>query len=123
MTVPTIRPCAIHQFTPSISLGDGVSNAVFFTQTLLHELGFASEVFSSHIPAELTHRVRPIRAYPLGKAQNAHQLLIIHHSIGIDIEEYTTASTKRFNEPVNISREMFFKLWNKLKFISYIEKR
>lgn len=43
-------------------------------------------------------------------------------AFGIDIEEYTTASTKRFNEPVNISREMFFKLWNKLKFISYIEK-
>ena len=88
MTVPPIRPCAIHQFTPSLSLGDGVSNAVFFTQTLLHELGFASDVFSGHIPAELTQRARPIRDYPLGKAQNAPQLLIVHHSIGIDIEEF-----------------------------------
>ena len=76
---------AIHQFTPAVSTGDGVSNAVLFTQKTLRELGFESDVFSGHIPPELNAYVRPIRDYPL-KADRT--LLLIHHSIGIDIEEF-----------------------------------
>ncbi len=82
------RPCAIHQYTPSITPGDGVSNGVLFTQRLLRDLGFSSEIFAGHIDPALHGKAFPIRDYPCEGAALEQRLLIIHHSIGIDIEEF-----------------------------------
>lgn len=68
----------IHQFTPSITLGDGVSNALFFTQEILKELGFESKIFVNHIDKRLAHAVEHIDSYQ----PNKEQLLLYHHSIG-----------------------------------------
>jgi glycosyltransferase involved in cell wall biosynthesis len=83
-----MRPIAIHQFTPAVSLGDGVSNGVLFTQKILRDLGFESEVFSGYIPPEMAGLALPIRDYPRDAAHGANQLLFVHHCIGIDLEEF-----------------------------------
>lgn len=69
---------AIHQFTPSITLGDGVSAALFFTQKILKDLGFESEIFANHIDSRLHDKIKHIDDYKPSK----NQLLLYHHSIG-----------------------------------------
>lgn len=69
---------AIHQFTPSIVTGDGVSSAIFFTQKVLKELGFNSEIFANHIDSHLINGVKHIDDY----SQSKNQLLLYHHSVG-----------------------------------------
>lgn len=69
---------SIHQFTPSITLGDGVSNALFLTQEILKELGFESKIFANHIDARLVGRVEHIDVYEPSR----EQILLYHHSIG-----------------------------------------
>mgnify|MGYP000975989300 FL=1 len=72
------KTLAIHQFTPSITLGDGVSNGLFFTQKILKNLGFESEIFANHIDNRLSDKVKHIDNY----SQNKEHLLLYHHSIG-----------------------------------------
>lgn len=79
-----IRPIAIHQITPDIAEGDGVSNGIFYTQRLLQSLGIASEVYSGGIPPALAGRVRPIKDY----VSRPDQVVIYHHSIGTDLEDF-----------------------------------
>jgi len=69
---------AIHQFTPSITVGDGVSNALFFTQKILKDLGFESKIFANHIDDRLANKVEHIDNYQ----QDKDHLLLYHHSIG-----------------------------------------
>lgn len=68
----------IHQFSPSIGSGDGVSNGIFFTQKLLRELGFESEIYADLIPDELQHQVKPRSALDLA----SEDILFFHHSLG-----------------------------------------
>ncbi len=72
---------AVHQFTPGISVGDGVSNGVLFTRTLLRELGYVSEIFAADIDPALAVEVRPLAAYGDG-ADGADSVLLVHHCIG-----------------------------------------
>ena len=80
---------AIHQFSPSCSPGDGVTNGMFFTRRLLRELGFVSEIYSDYIPPALIREVRPLREFKPG----SNDLLFMHHCLGYDnckwLEELT----------------------------------
>lgn len=75
---------AIHQFHPSCSAGDGVTNGMFFTQRLLRELGFESEIFCEHIPVELQGAVKHLA---LLSAKEKY-LLLFHHSLGYENVEW-----------------------------------
>lgn len=70
----------IHQFTPSIASGDGVSNGLLYIQKLLKELGFNSNIYVAreHIDIELKHEIYHIDEYKPSK----NQILFYHHSIG-----------------------------------------
>ncbi|MCK9374488.1 MAG: glycosyltransferase family 4 protein, partial [Sulfuricurvum sp.] len=68
----------IHQFTPSVAYGDGVTGGLFFTQTLLRRFGFTSEIYAHHIDPRLATKVHPLSAY----LPCADQTLLFHHSIG-----------------------------------------
>lgn len=74
----------IHQFSPACGIGDGITNGMFFTQRLLRELGFESEIYSTDIPAGLTHQVRLLRT--LKPASD--QLMLFHFSLGFDQVEW-----------------------------------
>ena len=71
---------SIHQFSPSCGKGDGVSNGMFFTRTLLRELGFESEIFSDLIPPELVDEVRAV----VELKDTDDVLLMVHHSLGYE---------------------------------------
>jgi glycosyltransferase involved in cell wall biosynthesis len=71
---------AIHQFHPSCSSGDGVTSGMIFTRRLLRELGFASDIYCDHIPADMTHEAIPRSRLKL----DADDLLLLHHSLGYE---------------------------------------
>lgn len=75
---------AIHQFSPSCSLGDGVSQSLFLTQALLRELGYESEIYAEHIPDELKDKVHYFRDLP----SDSDSLLFVHHCTGYDNPEW-----------------------------------
>lgn len=75
---------AVYQFHPSCATGDGVTNGMLFTQRLLRQLGFQSEIFCENIAAELKGSVKPLAAL----AQQAHYLLFAHHSLGYENEHW-----------------------------------
>ena len=50
----------IHQFSFACNSGDGVTNSMFYIQSLLRDLGFESEIFSETIPEELRTQVKDI---------------------------------------------------------------
>lgn len=71
---------AIHQFTPSIALGDGVSNGLLYIQKLLKELNYDSNIYVAreHIDKDVKHYIYHIDEYKPAK----NQILFYHHSIG-----------------------------------------
>lgn len=75
---------AIHQFTPSITLGDGVSNALFFTQKILINMGFESKIYAVHKDKLFAKSVEYIDDY----TPNKQHLLLYHHSIGHKYHEF-----------------------------------
>ncbi len=85
------RITAIHQFSPSCALGDGVTSSLLFTRELLRELGFVSEIYAQHIPDALRREVRPLSAY----RGEAPTLLFFHHSLGYDNDAWLARSAAR----------------------------
>jgi len=69
---------AIHQFSAATADGDGITNAMLFTQRLLRELGFASEIYAGSVDRALRGRVHPMAAFP----DNPATILLVHHSMG-----------------------------------------
>lgn len=69
---------AIHQFTISLSDGDGISNGIRFTQRLLRRAGVVSDIYVPDAEAAKTPGTRPLSSYASGDGQ----LLLIHHGIG-----------------------------------------
>lgn len=68
----------VHQFTPAISGGDGVSQGVLFTQQLLISLGYHSNIYANHIDEQLQVEIKHIDEYQ----ESADHVLIYHFSIG-----------------------------------------
>ncbi|MFZ6768250.1 glycosyltransferase family 4 protein [Undibacterium sp. Di26W] len=70
----------IHQFSPSCGRGDGVSNGMFFTRSLLREMGFESAIFCDLVQDEVRDEVRHISELNLGSSD----VLLVHHSLGYE---------------------------------------
>ena len=70
----------IHQFTPSMEIGDSVSNAVLYIQKMLKHLGFISEIYVARMDLNVNfkHNIHHIDEYKTSK----DNLLFYHHSIG-----------------------------------------
>jgi len=70
---------AIHQFTPTVAYGDGVSDGLLYTQRLLREFGFSSNIYISSNFAEINfkHEVFHIDQYK----ESPKNYLLYHHSI------------------------------------------
>ena len=79
-----MRPHAIHQFHASSSYGDGITNGMFFIQTILRNSGYHSEIFCRHVDPRFVGGIRPIDSYP----DLADDLLLVHYSIGTPQEAW-----------------------------------
>lgn len=72
------RPRAIHQYSINATVGDGVTQGMLFTQRLLRELGYASEIYCIDVPKALFGQVRSVQDY----RSAPDQVLLYHHAIG-----------------------------------------
>jgi glycosyltransferase involved in cell wall biosynthesis len=79
---------AIHQFHAGTAYGDAVTNAMFFTQGLLQDLGFQSKIYAEHIPRELASKVFRYDKY----RPHSGQALLVHHSMGHDRTDWILAN-------------------------------
>lgn len=70
----------IDQFTPCVAAGDGVTNGLLFTRSLLRDLGYESEIYSFTIPDQLIGDVLPALSFHSSRCA----LLLYHHSMGHD---------------------------------------
>ena len=70
----------IHQFTPSMEVGDSVSNGILYVQKMLKKLGFISNIYVSRGDLNINFKknIHHISEY----IEDANQLLFYHHSIG-----------------------------------------
>lgn len=98
----------IHQFTPTISYGDSLSNALIYTQKLLNSLGYISKIYAvnSVIDIRMKHEIYHIDEYN----SSANQILFYHHSIG---HNYHDEIMKFYDKKIliyhNITPAYFFK--------------
>lgn len=75
-----MNPLRIDQFAPSVAAGDGVTNGLLFTRSLLRDLDYQSDIYSFAIPEQLVGDILP--ALTFHPSQCA--LLLYHHSMGHD---------------------------------------
>jgi len=96
---------AVHQFSLCMSSGDGISNSVFFIQTLLRELGYKSDIYA--VDTEEVLRDRVVNQHQYESVEN--QLLLVHHGLG---HEYGSWLESLSNQKVlvyhNISPPEYF---------------
>src|SRR6516225_10974043 len=78
--MPRPSKISIHQFHSGSSVGDAVTNCMFFVQSMLKSFGFESDIFVEHADPALAGRIR--RLEELRPAES--DLLLIHHSMGHD---------------------------------------
>lgn len=74
----------IDQLCPSIAPGDGVSNGLLFTQNLLRELGYQSDIYCHYVPESMSGKAKMA---PTFKSEGC-SLLLYHHSMGHDYEQW-----------------------------------
>lgn len=74
----------IHQFSPTVAPGDGVTRGVFYVDKLLKRLGCNTAIYSHRPPFELRQQVRDIHLFQ----DEPCDLLIVHHSMGHDLDEW-----------------------------------
>jgi len=95
----------VHQFHSTSSVGDAVTNCLFFVQSMLKSLGFESEVFSERVDPALSDRVRRLEDLHLTKTD----LLLIHHSMGHDaFSRLAGLQCRKFLVYHNITPPQFF---------------
>ena len=98
----------IHQFTPSMALGDSVSNAVLYIQKLLINFGFKSNIYVSRGDLDLNfkHDIAHIDEYNHAE----EKILLYHHSIGHSKhDEIMMFKDKKIMIYHNITPAHFFK--------------
>ncbi len=70
----------IHQFHPTVSFGDGISNQILSLQRMLRRMGYKSEIFCRQRPLHFEGKVREIKQY--NRYTSPDNLLILHYSLG-----------------------------------------
>ena len=79
----------INQFHSGTAVGDAITNQMLMLQQALQDSGYQSEVFAEHIDSALQAKISDIRSYQ----GNKDNILIIHHSIGINPETFSAIKT------------------------------
>ena len=70
----------IHQFHPTVSFGDAVSNQILSLQRVLRRQGHQSEIFVQQAPIHFEGRAHQIHKYDRAAAEDT--LLLLHFSLG-----------------------------------------
>jgi len=70
----------IHQFHPTVSYGDAISNQIISLRRLLRQMGYRSELFCEQLPIHFEGRVRQITQH--GRYSSSRNILLLHFSLG-----------------------------------------
>jgi len=84
-------PIAIHQFHSGSGYGDAITNSMFIIRKILREAGFKSDIYVEHIAIEFQDELISYKNYK----STFNQVLIIHHSMGHDLDEWITSLKDR----------------------------
>lgn len=74
----------VHQFHPTVSYGDAVSNQILSLQRLLRRMGHRSEIFCERLPLHFAGRARPIAQY--ARYSSPANILLLHFSLRYSAE-------------------------------------
>lgn len=70
----------VHQFHPTVSFGDAISNQILSLQRLLRRMGCLSEIFCEQLPLHFNGHARLIAQY--GRYSSPENILLLHFSLG-----------------------------------------
>ena len=76
----------IHQFLPTITPFDAISNEAIVIQKELSKLGYNSQIYAENIHPSLKKRVNHYKKY--NKTKNEKDIFIYHHSIGCNLLDF-----------------------------------
>lgn len=79
-----MKPKAIHQFHSGSAFGDAVTNGLLYTQRILTDLGFESQIYVEHVAPEYTEEIEHYSKYK----SDEENILLLHHSMGHDLDEW-----------------------------------
>lgn len=68
----------VHQFHSGTGSRDAITKQMFAIQSLLHKIGYNSEIFAEHIEPQLRDKIKPLSLYE----GSSDQVLLWHHSMG-----------------------------------------
>lgn len=71
----------IHQFHPTVSFGDAISNQILSLQQMLRRMGYGSEIFCEVAPIHFEGQTRHITQYG-SRSSCADNVLLLHFSLG-----------------------------------------
>lgn len=74
----------VHQFHPTVSYGDAISDQIQSLQCLLRRLGHRSEIFCEQLPIHFQGRVQQIAQY--ARNSSPVSVLLLHFSLGYSPE-------------------------------------
>jgi glycosyltransferase involved in cell wall biosynthesis len=69
----------VHQFYPTVTYGDAVSNQILSLQRLLRHMGYRSEIFCEHLPLHFEGRARQVAQY--ARYSSSANILLLHFSM------------------------------------------
>lgn len=75
---------AVHQFHGGSSVGDAITNGLFFVRGLLRELGYESEIYCADVAPELVGQILPAPTFP----DDPDCLLLVHFSWRISYDDW-----------------------------------
>lgn len=78
------KPVQIHQFHPTVSFGDAISNDILDLRKIAKRLGYGGEVFCEVPPSYFNGRTRLISGYE--RYANPANILLLHFSLGYSPE-------------------------------------
>ena len=74
----------VHQFHPTVSFGDAISNQILSLQHMLRRMGYRSEIFCERSPLDFEGRVRQIAHH--ARYSSSSNVLLLHFSLGYSPE-------------------------------------
>jgi glycosyltransferase involved in cell wall biosynthesis len=74
----------VHQFHPTVSYGDAISNQILSLRRLLRQIGHRSEIFCEQLPIHFEGRARQIAQYD--RYSSPRNILLLHFSLSYSPE-------------------------------------
>lgn len=83
----------LHQFLPSASPGDAITDFASLLRSWLRDMGYRSEIYAESVHDSMANEVSSYLTY---SPRSRDATVILHHSIGADVVDYLLERGERF---------------------------